>query len=69
METRIRTGRDPFARHTIRKRKVSGNCSWCGCSKNGKVWKYYVDADSERESGEIKGAFCGVSCLNIYHNP
>jgi len=64
----IQTGHDPFARQTIRKRTVSGDCSWCGSTNTrGKVFQYYVDADSPRGSGDIKGIFCGIGCLNSYH--
>lgn len=70
----IQTGRDPFARQTIRRRMVHGaKCSWCGGQpyRGGKprdgAWQYYVDADSARESGDIRGTFCGIDCLNSYH--
>lgn len=68
----IQTGRDPFARHTIRKRLVNGECSWCGqnAPRKGRfmcVWEYYVDADSPRNNGTIPGKFCGIECLRSYH--
>lgn len=70
----IQTGRNPFARHTIRKRKVPVDvytCLWCGGVRQNKrgryLWKYYYDADSLRESGSIKGLFCNIGCLNSYH--
>lgn len=71
----IHTGRDPFARHTIRRRKVhtATGCTWCGSSRQNPktaqayLWQYFVDADCTRESGDIKGQFCGIDCLNAYH--
>ena len=74
---RICTGRDPFARHTIRKRKVripptGRGCKWCGgaCTspRGPYLWQYYVDADSARESGDIDGLFCSLGCLNTFRN-
>ena len=72
----IHTGRDPFARHTIRKRKVysdRSDCTWCGGFRDNRhgdryLWQYYVDADSARESGDIHGTFCSLSCCNSYHS-
>lgn len=64
---RLQTGRNPFARVTIRKRGVAGTCAWCGHSRHGRVFVYVVDADNPRESGDIRGEFCGVACLNAYH--
>lgn len=71
---RVETGRNPFGRFTVRKRKVhtSTGCTWCGSTRqtaNGKyyLWQYYVDADSPRESGNIKGLFCALDCCNSYH--
>ena len=70
----ITTGRDPFARRNIRKRLVHGTkCAWCGNRPYHKAfpragaWQYYVDADSARESGDIRGTFCSIGCLNSYH--
>ena len=69
MPNTIQTGRDPFARLTIRKRKhdYKKSCDWCGqANSRGFVWQYFVDADSPRESGDIDGGFCCISCLNVY---
>lgn len=71
---KFETGRNSFARETVRKALVTGTCSWCGNSRlvkgleSGKVWQYYVDADSARNSGPIKGQFCGIGCANDYHS-
>jgi hypothetical protein len=66
---RIQTGRNPFARETITKRQVDGNCDWCGGQNGrGKVYVYMVDVDSIRPNkNDIKGQFCGIGCLNSYH--
>ena len=69
----IQTGRDPFNRWTVRKRIVHlAACTWCGQSRgeenNRYAWQYYLDADSTRDSGDIKGRFCGIGCLNSYHS-
>ena len=70
MSNRIRTGRDPYARHSITKKAVRGNCDWCGQSnKHGKVWAYIIEDDQgPRYGGPIQGKFCGIDCLNNYHN-
>ena len=67
MRQAIETGRNPFARHTIRKHKTSGTCDWCG-SVNGKghVWQYTVDPDTGAIA-DIKGQFCNIECLNDYY--
>jgi hypothetical protein len=67
---RIETGRDPFARKTVRKRKSLDHktCTFCGSTGGrGYVWQYYVDADSLRDSHDIPGSFCSIRCLNAYH--
>lgn len=67
---KLQTGRDPFARLSIRKRKHEHKkvCDWCGnANRRGWVWQYYADADSPRESGDIPGGFCSIGCLNAYH--
>lgn len=67
---RIKTGRNPFARESITKRQVDGDCDFCG-GKNGrgKVYIYTVSPDSvgNRDS-DIRGKFCGIGCCNSYHN-
>lgn len=73
---KITTGRDPFARVTVRKRLVHisyshSGCRWCGNYRENAagryLWQYYVDADSARESGDIPGLFCSLDCANSYH--
>lgn len=70
--SRIQTGRDPFARHTVRKSWTVQRCQWCGSNhKPARMrfagsWLYVVDADSPRDSGTL-GAFCGLDCLNAFH--
>lgn len=72
---RIQTGRNPFARETIRKRKIytpdfyKGKlcCDWCGNNTNT-LYQYFVDSDSRAGTTDIKGVFCSIGCLNSYHN-
>lgn len=71
---RIQTGRDPFARHTVRRRLAPNTvCAWCGNRPHYKgvpragAWQYFADADSARGSGDIRGTFCSIGCLNSYH--
>lgn len=65
----IQFGRNPFARENIRRRRVPGECSWCGNqNQHGKSWQYYVEHDEgPRHDGPIKGQFCNIDCLNSYH--
>jgi len=73
---RIQTGRDPFARQTIRKRKVHPtnngcyvvmpSCKWCGTTERT-IWQYYVEDDQPNRDHDIPGVFCGIDCLNSYH--
>lgn len=68
---RLETGRNPFARETIRKRKHEHKtrCDFCGSSNSrGWVWQYYADADAPRASGDIYGGFCSIGCLNAWIN-
>jgi len=83
MRHAIVTGRNPFARFTVRRRKIrvtwnsatnttGKTCDWCGSVKSDRaskryLWQYYVDADSARESGNIKGLFCRIECCNAYN--
>lgn len=76
---RIQTGRDPFARETIGKKRVYltlnhvTGCTECGFRKTTKtgrefLYKYTVDRDGIYNNlSEISGLFCGVDCLNSYH--
>ena len=70
----LTTGRDPFARLTIRKRRITSKigCHWCGSpyhmKPNVRLWTYYIDADNPRESRDLKGAFCGIQCARAYHS-
>lgn len=65
---RIVTGRDPFARQTVRRKRgwSSTGCCWCG-SVYKPLWRYYVDADN-RSSGDVADgrAFCDIACLRSY---
>jgi hypothetical protein len=66
----MKTGRDPFARVTVRKRKHEWKktCDFCGSTnRRGFVWQYWVDGDSPRDTGDIPGGFCSVGCCNAYH--
>lgn len=70
----LKTGRDPFARGNVCKRKVAGLCDWCGYGRRIRglptdwVWQYYwVDDQGPRHSHDIKGKFCSIGCLNSYH--
>lgn len=66
----IKTGHDPFARLTIMKRQVRGDCAWCGgTDRRGKVYQYFVHNDDSLSgrTQDIQGVFCGVECLNTYH--
>jgi len=68
MRYQIQTGRDPFARQDILKSSEPGKCSFCGsANRYGKVWKYRVEPDTGR-AFEISGHFCGIGCVNAYHN-
>lgn len=64
----IVTGRNPFAREDVRKKKVhtTDGCDWCGSDYKGYLWQYYVVPDAGRQN-EIKGRFCGIECCNSYH--
>lgn len=60
--------RNPFAREELHKDAILGDCDFCGrTNRYRKVWKYRVETDSGRKN-EIKGKFCGISCLKNYHN-
>lgn len=67
MHSTIQTGRDPFARQDIRKSSVPGRCTFCGsANRYGKTWQYRVEPDAGR-AYEIRGQFCSIGCLNVYH--
>jgi hypothetical protein len=72
----IKLGRDPLARHTIRRYMTPASpvdrCTWCGSAamRNGRkvLYVYWVDADYSREKGNIRGKFCNIQCANDYHH-
>jgi hypothetical protein len=73
MTMQFQMGRDPFARHTVRKRRVySGrDCEWCGSFRNAPdgeryLFQYYIDADNPRGSGDMPGLFCSIQCCRSY---
>ena len=61
----IQTGRDPFARHSIRKERDHRDCAFCG-RPGPKNWRYLVDPDSGRAGPIVDRAFCGIDCLNAF---
>lgn len=71
MRYQIQTGRNPFARETVRKRKheYKRTCDFCGSTnRRGFVWQYLVDCDSRAGVVEIPGGYCSIGCVNAYHN-
>ena len=71
MRYQIQTGRNPFARETVRKRKheYKRTCDFCGSTnRRGFVWQYIVDCDSRAGVVEIPGGFYSIGCVNAYRN-
>jgi hypothetical protein len=61
--------RDPFAREELHRESVSTTCTCdvCGSTrKGGKLFRYFVEEDQGR-TNPIKGLFCSVGCMRIYH--
>ena len=64
----IMTGRDPFARQSMRRRRGfnSTGCYWCG-NVEKRLWAYYVERDDGVVGVVAQGrAFCDVKCLRAY---
>lgn len=66
--TSLTLGRNPFARHTLRKAEHRhGSCDNCG--HEGRTFQILVDDDQgPRQSGLIRGRFCSMSCARSYHD-
>ncbi len=69
MSTQI--SHDGFARQSLLRDSVetSKSCDWCGEKrKSGNLFAYRVERDSlGARSNQIKGLFCSVNCMRIYH--
>ena len=66
--SRIKLGRDSFARHDVRKEYTSGKeCSWCG-NTDKRMFMIVIDRDSIRpDKTSLDGEFCSMACVKSYH--
>lgn len=63
--------RDPFARQELHRISVTTKqtCRACGANRKGKLYQYSIERDSlRRNSNDLSGLFCSVSCMRQYHD-
>lgn len=62
---------DPIAREELHKEEVEGDCWECGSSnRRGRVFAYWIEEDDSlsRKRHYVKGLFCSIGCMRIYHS-
>ncbi len=67
MSARTQINRDPFARMTLMRQKLTTQCecAWCGQPAR---FNYYWESDCSRgPQGQLK-PFCSVGCFRTYYD-
>ena len=70
MSRLVQINRDPFARSTLMREVINTRiftCRWCGSNHHGRLFAYVVQSDDGRK-WPLRGLFCSVGCMRIYHD-